>query len=107
MRVPVVRGRTVRRNRAGQLQPQMLSSWLKAVVEITQFGFEAQNVIVLRTMKIGAGGAAAHTEAARMIIEKAAAGVEAAAILSMGGSAQRVLRRYRARMRSNRRRLSR
>ena len=85
MRVPVVR-RRARRNRPEKLKPQMLSSWLKAVAEMTQFGFEAQSVIALRTMKIGAGGAAAHTEAVRMIIEKAAASAEAVAILSMGGS---------------------
>jgi hypothetical protein len=74
---------------------------------MTQFGFEAQKVIALRTIKVGAGDAAAHTEVFRMLIEKAEAIAEAAAILSMGGSGQRVLRRYRARVRSNVRRLSR
>jgi hypothetical protein len=85
----------------------MLSSWLKAAAEMAQFGFEAQNVIALRTMKICAGGAAAHTEVVRMIIEKASASAEAVAILSLGGSGQRVVRRYRARVRLNMRRLSR
>jgi hypothetical protein len=74
---------------------------------MTRLCFDAQNVIAHRTMKIAAGGAMAHTEVVRMIIEKASAGAEAAAILTMGGSGQRVLQVYRKHVRSNRRRLTR
>jgi hypothetical protein len=104
---PAIRRRTVRgRPAPGKRKPQILSLWLTAAAEMARLGFDAQNVIALRTVKIAAGGAAAHAEVARMFIEKASAGVEAVAILSMGGSGQRVLRRYRTHVRSNMRRLS-
>jgi hypothetical protein len=68
---------------------------------------DAQQVIALRAIKIVAGGAAAHTEVARMMTEKVSAAAEAAAILALGGSSHRVVRRYRTHMRGNIRRLSR
>jgi len=81
--------------------------WLTAAAEITCLAFEAQQVIALRTMKIAAGRTAARTEVVRMITEKASAGAEAVAVLTMGGSGQKVIRRYRTHVRSNRRRLTR
>ena len=69
-------------------------------------GFEAQRVIALRLMKLSAGGAAAEKEAQLMISEKMAACSEAAATLAMGGSPEKVLKRYRTIMRANNRRLA-
>ena len=86
---------------------QILTSSLKTAAEITRFGFDAQNVIALRTKKIAAGGRAAHNEVLRMLVEKALAAGEALTILAMAGSGQQVIRRYRKHVRSNLRRLSR
>jgi hypothetical protein len=58
-------------------------------------------------MKIAGGGPAAHAEAHRMVTEKTAALAEAAVALATGGSAQKIVRRYRTHVRANERRLSR
>jgi hypothetical protein len=93
--------------KGGKPKTPMLTFWLRAAAEMTRLGFDTQKVISLRTMKLAAGGAAAHTEVARMIIEKASAAAEAAAILMMGGFGQRIIRCYTTRVRSNMRRLTR
>ena len=95
------------KGRPRKLTAQMLTYWRKAAAEMTGLGLEAQNVIALRTMKLAAGGTAARTEVVRMIAEKASAGAEAVAILTMGGSGQKVIRRHRMHVRSNKRRLTR
>jgi hypothetical protein len=62
-------------------------------------------VIGLRLIKIAGGGPTAQTEAVCMITEK----VTAAAALrtwSTGGSGRRIVRRYRARVKANKRRLT-
>ena len=61
-------------------------------------GLDAQRLILLRMMKIAAGGAAASNEVARMITEKMAAAIEASATLASGGSGRQVVRRYRTRV---------
>jgi hypothetical protein len=66
---------------------------------------EAQTVIGLRLMMLGAGGTAAQTEVHRMVTEKASALVEATATLASGGSAQKVIAGYRKHVRANSRRL--
>ena len=86
---------------------QMLTHWLSVGTQMTRLAFDAQHVIILRAMKIAAGGVAAHTEVARMMTEKVSAAAEAAVILAMGGSGKRVIRPYRTRVRANVRRLSR
>jgi hypothetical protein len=68
---------------------------------------EAQRVIGLRLMKIAAGGAGAQNEVSRMVAEKVTAFAEAATTLATGGSARKVVRRYRTRVKANARRLSR
>jgi len=68
---------------------------------------EAQVVMALRMMRFAGGGAIAQTEATRMVTEKGAALLEAASTLAMGGSAQKVVRGYRTRVRANKRRLTR
>src|SRR5262245_12204368 len=89
------------------MAPRMFSNWLALSAHATWLAFEAQQVIALRVMKIGAGGAAAQTEMARMVTEKVAAAAEALGTLSLGGSGRKVVRRYRTRVRANARRLSR
>jgi len=67
------------------------AAWLNAAT----FAAEAQWVIGLRMMRLAAGGAAATSEAQRMIVEKAVAAARAAA------------KPYRRAVRANRRRLTR
>jgi hypothetical protein len=85
----------------------MFRNWLKLAADSVQLSLEAQQVIGLRLMKIAAGGAAAQTEAARMITEKVTAAAEALGTLSTGGSGQRIVRRYRTHVKANKRRLTR
>ncbi len=54
----------------------MLNPWFSLFFKTVQLGFEAQNVIALRMMRLAAGGATAQREASRMITDKIAAGVE-------------------------------
>ena len=82
-----------------------LNLWWKYSRDLALSGFEAQRVITLRLLKLAAGGPAANVEARRMLAEKWSASAEAAATLASGGSAPKVLRRYRAIMRANERRL--
>jgi hypothetical protein len=69
--------------------------------------YEAQEVVNLRLTKIARGGVDSHTEAQRMVVEKGFALGEAVATLSNGGSMQKVIRRYRRHVRTNKRRLTR
>jgi hypothetical protein len=85
----------------------LLKTWLALSVDGARLAFETQQVIGLRLMKIAAGGAAAQAEVTRMITEKAFASAEAAATVATGGSARKVVRRYRTRVKANARRLSR
>jgi hypothetical protein len=86
--------------------PNPFSNWLSLAPQIMWLGLEAQQVIALRAIKLGAGGAAAQAELARMMTEKVVAATEAAGTLWLGGSGQKVVRRYRTRVRQNVRRLS-
>jgi hypothetical protein len=85
----------------------MLKPWLDLTLNAAFLGLEAQRVVGLRLMKLAAGDAAAGVEAQRMVTEKVAAFAEAAATLAAGGSAHKVLRRYRSHVRANERRLMR
>jgi hypothetical protein len=84
-----------------------LNPWWRYSRDVALAGFEAQRVIALRLMKLSAGGPAANAEAQKMVSEKLAASVEAAATLAKGGSAEKVLKRYRTIMRANEKRLTR
>ena len=81
-----------------------LKTWLALSADSARLAFEAQQVIALRLMRIAAGGAAAQSEVARMFTEKAFACGEAAATVATGGSARKVVRRYRSRVKANARR---
>lgn len=95
---------------------QMWSAWFALSAQSAQLGWEAQNVIALRLMKLACGGARSRSEAHRMVSEKIEALVEAqntaAAAMMSGGphtpqAARKVLDVYRRRVRRNRRRLAR
>lgn len=81
----------------------MLKFWF----DVSMLGFEAQQVVWLRTMKIALGGRAGEREAMRMVSEKLTAAREAGIDLAMGKSADSLVSGYRKKVRANRRRLSR
>jgi hypothetical protein len=83
-----------------------LNPWWRYSRDLTLAGFEAQRVIALRLMKLAAGGPAAKFEVHKMVAEKLAASAEAATTLAKGGSAQKVLKRYRTIMHANEKRLT-
>jgi hypothetical protein len=85
----------------------LIPNWYKLALESALLGFEAQQVIGLRLIKLAHGGTAAHTEAVRMITEKVIAASEGLGVLATAGSGRRIIRRYRARVKANKRRLSR
>ena len=79
---------------------------VKITGDAAMLGFETQQVMHLRMMKIFAGGPKAQSEVLRMVTEKGTALAEATMSLARGGSAQGVIRRYRTHVKTNRRRLS-
>jgi hypothetical protein len=96
------------------LKPQDISPWLRAWYDAWMLGFEASQVIALRTLKLATGKPAAIAEANRMISEKIAAGLElqakalmAAGSVSLAGATGKTVRHYRGKVRANRRRLAR
>ncbi len=103
--------RTIRLSQHGY---SMLNPWFVLTFKAMQIGFEAQNVIVLRSIRLSAGGARGQNEARLMVSEKIAASVEAQATAVSGlikgrndtVVASRVLRGLRKRVCSNKRRLS-
>jgi hypothetical protein len=92
----------------------MLNSWLSLSFQAAYLGWEAQNVMALRFMRIAGGGDAGRSEGYLMITEKLAAMVEAhsaATILAMKGGkgdtvANAVLKVYQKRVRGNKQRVS-
>jgi hypothetical protein len=84
----------------------LFKNWIKITGDAAMLGIETQQVMHLRMMKLFASGPKAQSEALRMVTEKTAALAEATITLARGGSAQRVMRRYRTHVRSNQRRLS-
>jgi hypothetical protein len=96
-----------KRMRGARKRSQILTSSLETAAEITRLGFDAQNVIALRTKKIAAGGRAAHNEVLRMLVEKVSAAGEALVVLAMTGSGKKIVGGYRKRVKANLRRLTR
>jgi hypothetical protein len=84
----------------------LFTNWMKIAGDAAMLGIETQQVMHLRMMKLFAGGPKAQSEALRMVTEKTTALTEATMTLARGGSAQRVIRRYRTHVKSNQRRLS-
>ncbi len=66
---------------------------------------ESQQVIVLRTLKMAAGGPKAEAEARLMVEEKLAAAQDATLALMSGKAVDHVVSSYRSRVRANSHRL--
>jgi hypothetical protein len=86
--------------------------WLRVGVDAWLLTIEASSVIALRMMKAAAGGAAAETEASRMVNEKIEVGLALQAKATTGGlgttahgAASKVITHYRRKVKANRRRL--
>jgi hypothetical protein len=86
--------------------------WLGIGLDAWRLGFEASQVIGLRTMKIAAGGVEGHAEAERMVAEKIDAGLALQTMamtgalgVSAASASARTLAHYRRKVRANRRRL--
>ena len=90
------------------------NAWFALSAQAARMCWEAQAVMLLRSMRIAKGGARAKAETQRMITEKVAALAEAqiaAAAATLKGSkkhrvAKKALSVYARRVRRNRRRLS-
>jgi hypothetical protein len=87
--------------------------WVRAGFAAWSLGIEASTVIMLRTMKIAAGGAAGESEARRMVSEKIEAGLDLQTMALTGGlgftpesATNKTLAHYRRKVRANRRRLT-
>ena len=93
----------------------MFNPWFSVILKSIQLGFESQNVIALRMMRLAVGGPTAQAEARHMIADKIAAGVEAQAVAASGVAsghsdavvAGKILRVFKKRVHANKRRLSR
>ena len=86
--------------------------WIRIGMDAWSLGLGTSSVIVLRTMKMAAGGPAADAEGQRMISEKVRAGVELGTLAMTGGlgltaqgAAAKTLVHYRRKVRANHRRL--
>jgi hypothetical protein len=91
----------------------VFNSWFALTFQAAQLGWEAQNVVALRFVRLAGGGAGAK-EAQLMVTDKLAALTEAqlAAVANVltGDAlkiADKILRVFRKRVRANKRRLSR
>ncbi len=85
----------------------MFVPWFRLASDATLLAMEAQTVIGMRLMMLGAGGTAAQAEAQRMVAEKSRAFAAAATTLATGGTAHTVVAGYRKHVRANARRLRR
>ncbi|TPN86570.1 hypothetical protein FJ987_14125 [Mesorhizobium sp. CU2] len=81
----------------------MFNPWIDLSLSI----LEAQQVILLRTIRLAQGGKRAELEAKRMMSEKIEAMGRAGAMMLMGASAERIARLYGNKISANRKRLSR
>ena len=84
----------------------MIVPWLRLASDTTLLAMEAQTVIGLRLGQIAMGrGSLAENQL--MVTEKMLALAEAAATVATGGSAHKVIRGYRKKVRANAKRLRR
>jgi uncharacterized Rossmann fold enzyme len=81
----------------------MFSYWMNLML----LAAESQQVIALRMAKLAVGGAPAHEEAGRMIVEKIAAAQGAALSMMFGATPHSVVSDYRGKVRANAHRLRR
>jgi hypothetical protein len=93
----------------------LFNPWLDVTLKAIQLGVDAQSVMMLRMIRLAAGGARAQSEAQRMVLEKIAAIAEAqtaAAAAILDGHEDHVivtktLGAFNKHVRANKRRLSR
>ena len=93
---------------------QTWNAWCALSLQAARLGWEVQNVIMLRLMRIAAQSRRSQTEARRMVTEKVAALTEAQSAAATadikGGNSQSVAKKvlliYGKRVRANRRRLT-
>jgi hypothetical protein len=93
---------------------QMLNPWFAISYQATRLAWEAQNVMVLRLMRLASGGASGTSEANRMVTEKLSALAEAQTVATAGAISgnsgpvisKKILNVYKKRVRGNKRRLS-
>ena len=85
----------------------MFKAWMDFAFDAARLAQETQEVMALRMLKLASGGSAGRAEAERMVTEKNFAAAEAFGTLALGGSVQKVMRRYRTHVRANKRRLTR
>jgi hypothetical protein len=81
----------------------MFTAW----ADFAMLALESQEVMALRMIKLAAGGSAALEEVQLMTTEKVWAFAHESQRVLAGATHASVLKRYRKRVRSNRRRLSR
>jgi hypothetical protein len=94
---------------------QAWTAWCALSLQTARLGWEAQNVIALRLMRMAAQRPGSQTEARRMVTEKVAALAEAqsaaATAVIKGGKSHRVAKKvlgvYKKRVQANWRRLKR
>ena len=67
---------------------------------------ESQQVILLRTLKLAAGGKKAKAEARRMVTEKVVSFCDEASKLALGATPQSVISRHRKKVQANSHRLT-
>lgn len=84
----------------------MLLAWMKLASDTTMLTLESQAVIWTRLSQAAMGQGSA-AENLLMVTEKVTAFAEAATIIATGGSAHKVVRRYRRKVRANAKRLRR
>jgi len=78
----------------------------KAWWDLGRLAAESQQVIWLRWLKLAAGGPQASAEARRMVAEKVIVAAQAGVGALTGDTSARTVKRYRTKVRANRRRLS-
>jgi hypothetical protein len=80
---------------------------LKSMINLGMLGFEAQQVMVLRSLRIAGDLASAGLEIQLMVAEKILAAAEANVTMARRGSVDSVVSGYRRKVRANKRRLAR
>jgi hypothetical protein len=84
----------------------MFFPWIKLATDTTMLAAEAQAVIWTRLSQ-AAMGRGSSAENLLMVTEKITAFTEAAAVIAAGGSAHKVIKGYRRKVRANAKRLRR
>ncbi len=82
----------------------MLLPWMKLATDATMLALEAQSVVWTRVSR-AAMGQGSPAENLLMVTEKMTAFAEAAATIATGGSAHKVVKGYRRKVRANVKRL--